>query len=146
MRRNVLVRSVQRLVPGAAVIDVAYMWVRHRSALLYAVGAFVALVVVAALAGFDQWPSRIGIGIAGAAVATSATTDYRVLAHTDRGLVLLVGGRVRQIARRVIRDLPADAEIEIVRDTMLTTDWTIDGIEYTVPKSSQRAVERMSAR
>lgn len=114
--------------------------------MLYAVAAFVALVVVAATAGFEQWPSRIGVGIAGAAIAVTATTDYRVLAHTDRGLVLLVGGRVRQVAKRVIRDLPADVTIEIVRDTMLTTDWKIEGVEYTVPKSSQRAVERIAAR
>lgn len=146
MRRNVLVRSVKRLLPDATVFDVAYVWVRHPSGLLYAAGAFIALVLVGMAVGFDEWPSRIGLGIAGGAVAMSATTEYRVLAHTDEGLVLLAGGRVRQVARRIIRVLPPDSRVEIVRDTMLTTDWTIGDTEYTVPKSSQRSIERIAAR
>jgi hypothetical protein len=146
MRRSILLHSVERLLePGEKLEDAAFMWARHRLGYAYAAGAFVALVIVAIASGFEPWPSRIVIGIAGATVALSATTNYRVLALTTSNLVVLDAGRLRQVARRVKRRLPRGAAVTIVRDTMITTDWLVDGAEYTVPKGSQRAMERIAA-
>jgi hypothetical protein len=146
MRRSFLLRSVERVLdPEERLEDAAFMWSRHRLGYVHAAASFVALVIVAIAAGFEPWPSRLVIGVAGAAVALTATTNYRVLALTSRNLVVLDGGRLRQVARRVKRRLPRDAAVRIVRDTMLTTDWLVDGVEYTVPKGSQRAMERIAA-
>lgn len=145
MRHQILLRSIQRfLEPDERLYDAAFMWSRHRLAYPYAVGAFVAMFVVATVAGFQQWPSRLAIAVVGGAVAITATTMYRVLAATSGGLVLLEGGRLRQVAKRRIRKLEPGAQVEIQRDTMITTDWKVGGTEYTVPKGSQRAMERIA--
>lgn len=147
MRRSILLRSVERLLePGEKLEDAAFMWARHRLGYAYAAGSFVALVIVAIAAGFEPWPSRVVIGIAGGALALTATTNYRVLASTTNNLVILEAGRLRQVARSVKRRLPREAAITIVRDTLITTDWLVDGVEYTVPKGYQRAMERIAAR
>lgn len=121
------------------------MWTRHRLGYVYALAAFVGLVLVAVMSGFQEWPSRLVIGVAGAALAMAATTNYRVLAQTDAGFVLLDGGRFRQVATRLVRRLPDDVNISVQRDTLITTDWIVGDREYTVPKSSQRAMERIAA-
>lgn len=146
MRRAVLRRSVMNLLdPGEAVGEAAFMWARHRAGYAIALGAWVVFTLVAVAAGFDEWPTRVVIGLAGGAVALTLTTDYRVLASTTNGLVLLDAGRVRQVARRLRRRLPPDTSIRLVRDTLITTDWEVDGVEYTVPKGSQRAMEVIAA-
>jgi hypothetical protein len=145
MRHGVLLRSIQGfLEPGERLYDAAFMWSRHRLAYAYAVGAFAGMLVVVTIAGFQQWPSRLAIAMVGGAVAITATTMYRVLASTSSGLVLLEGGRLRQVAKRRIRKLEPGAQVEIQRDTMITTDWRVGGTEYTVPKGSQRAMERIA--
>lgn len=146
MRRAVLRRSVMNLLPpGESVGEAAFMWARHRAGYAIALGAWAAFTVLAIAAGFEEWPTRLVIGLAGGAVTLTAMTDYRVLASTTNGLVLLDAGRVRQVARRLRRRLPPDASIRLVRDTLITTDWEVDGVEYTVPKGSQRAMETIAA-
>ncbi len=147
MRHSILLRSVQPFVePGERVYDAAFMWTRHRLAYPYAAAAFVGSLAVAIAAGFEQWPSRLAVAVLGAAVAITATTMYRVLAHTSDGLVLLEGGKIRQVAKRLLKRLDGSAKITMTRDTLITTDWLIDEVEYTVPKGSQKAIERIAAR
>lgn len=147
MRRAVLRRSVTRLLePDEALGEAALMWARHSSGYAYAAVAWVAFTLLAIVAGFDQWPARLVIGLAGAAIVLTGTTTYRVLASTSHGLVLFEAARVRQVARRISRRLPPEAEVRLVRDTLVTTDWVVDGTEYTVPKGSQRAMEAIAAR
>ena len=75
--------------------------------------------------------------------AFTATTDYRILALTSRGLVLLRAGRVRQVARSII-DRPARTiTIEPVGGNMLTVDWRIGDVVYTLTKNGQRSIERI---
>ncbi|MGI9609634.1 MAG: hypothetical protein ACR2NL_05000 [Acidimicrobiia bacterium] len=145
MRHNILLRSIQRfLEPGERLYDAAFMWSRHRLAYVYALAAFVGMLIVAIVAGFEQWPSRLAIAVMGGAVAMTATTMYRVLASTSKGLVLLEGGKLRQVAKRRIRTLDSDVVVEIQRDTLITTDWKVGDSEYTVPKGSQKAMERIA--
>lgn len=146
MRYNVLLRSVQRLLnPGEQLYGAAFMWQRHRLGYLYSIGAFVALTIIAIAAGFDDWLNRIVIGVAGASVALTATTLYRVLAATSEGLVLIEGGRIRHVGKTILRRLEPGITVEIKRDTLVTTDWNVDGTEYTVPKSSQQAMQQIAA-
>lgn len=145
MRHGILLRSIQGFLdPGERLYDAAFMWSRHRLAYVYAVAASVGLLVIAILAGFEQWPSRLAIAVMGGAVAFTATTMYRVLASTSEGLVLLEGGKLRQVAKRKIRRLDPGTPVTIQRDTLITTDWKIGDAEYTVPKGSQKAMERIA--
>ncbi len=121
------------------------MWSRHRLMVPYAVGAFIALVLVAIAVGVNPWPSRVAIGAAGAAVAAAATTTYRVLALTDSGLVLLGGSRVRHYATGLIRRLPPGVEIHRRGGNMLTSDWSVDGSLFTVLKRDDQALGSMYA-
>lgn len=146
MRYRVLLRSVQGLLdPGEQLYGAAFMWQRHRLGYVYSLAAFLGLLIVAIVAGFDEWPSRITIGLAGAAIALAATTMYRVLAATSEGLVLIEGGRVRHVGKSILRRMELSTPIEIQRDTLVTTDWKVDGVEYTVPKSSQQAMQQIAA-
>ncbi|MFW2383445.1 MAG: hypothetical protein ACN4GZ_16950, partial [Acidimicrobiales bacterium] len=58
---------------------------------------------------------------------------------------LLEGGKLRQVAKRRIRTLDPGVVVEIQRDTLITTDWKVGDYEYTVPKGSQKAMERIAA-
>ena len=120
------------------------MWVRHSFSYLYGAAAFVALVVVAIIAGFETWPLRLGIGAAGAGIALTATTDYRILALTSKGLVLLRAGRVRQVARRIIERPARTITMEPVGGTMISADWRIGEVVYTITKSGQHPIERIN--
>ena len=146
MRHAILIRSVRKYVgPDGNVLDAVYMWSRHRLMVPYAALAFLALVLVAAAAGIDPWPSRVAIGAAGAAVAAAATTEYRVLALTGTGLVLLRGSRVRHYATGVMTHLPAEFTPRREGGNMLTSDWMIDGSVYTVLKRDDQALASMAA-
>ena len=146
MRRNVLLRSVQRLLgPDEQLIEVALLWVRRPWSYLYGIVALAALLLVAIAVGFEQWTSRAAIAFAAAAIAVAATTDYRVLALTTEGLVLCRAGRVRQVARTIIDRPSRSIEMKPVGGTMITADWKIGTVEYTVTKSSQHAIERIRA-
>lgn len=145
MRRAVLLRSASRVLDGAAVPDAAYMWARHRWTMPFAVVVFGAVALLAPIAGVDDWPTRVVIGAAVAAVGVAATTEYRVIARTERGLVLLTASRIRQVATSVVGWLPADVELAPVGGTLLATDWQVGDRRYTVSRSSEQAMERMAA-
>jgi len=147
VRKKVLLRSVVRFLDeGTHVVDAAYMWQRHRLMIPFAIASFVGMVVVAEWAGWEEWATRIVIGLAAVAVAVAASTDYKVVAQTSDGVVLLRASRIRQTATAWLEKLPADVVIEPVGGTVLATDWAVAGSVYTVPKSSEQAISRIAAR
>lgn len=146
MRRDVLLRSVARLLAdGADVTDAAYMWRRHRWVVPFTAATFAAVVLLAENVGWTDWPTRIALGFAASAVAVAASTDYRVLAETASGPVLCKASRIRQAALSVLERVDADAPIEPVGGTVIATDWRVGDEIYTVPRSSEQAMQRIAA-
>lgn len=147
MRRAVLLRSVARFLDeGVELVDAAYMWTRHRWMVPYAVIAAVAVYFASEWAGFTETPTRVALGFAAGAIAVNATTEYRVLARTSRDVLLLKGSRIRQYATGVLDRLPGSVEIHAVGGTVIATDWQVGDRVYTVPKSSEQAIERIAHR
>ncbi len=120
------------------------MWNRHRWFVPYAAIVLAALVWLAPIAGVDDWPTRIVIGLAGAAVAVNATSSYRVLAETEEGMFMLRASRIRQVAIGRLKKLASDVTLEPVGGTVLATDWRVGDDVYTVARSSEQAMERMA--
>ncbi|MDH5373652.1 MAG: hypothetical protein OEX97_11985 [Acidimicrobiia bacterium] len=131
---------------GIHVVEAVYMWKRHRLMFPFSIVTFIGMVVVAEWAGWDEWATRIVIGLAAVAVAVAASTDYKVVALTSDGLFLLQASRIRQVATRMLEELPRDLMLEPVGGTILATDWKVAGSVYTVPKSSEQAMSRIAAR
>jgi len=147
VRKAYLFRSIARLLDdGTDVVEAVYMWRRHRLMFPFGIVSFVGMVVVAELGGWDEWATRIVIGLAAVAVAVAASTDYRVLAQTSDGLFLLQASRIRQVATRLLEKLPPETTIGPVGGTILAADWEVAGWVYTVPRSSEQAISRIAGR
>lgn len=145
MRRAVLLRSVQRVLGDAdKVRDAAYAWNRHRWIAIYSTAVFAAIVLLAPIGGIEQWPTRIVLGLAAVGVAVMATTEYHVVAETDTSLYVLKASRIRQVAIEVDERVETDAAFEPVGGTIIATDWQVGNHVYTVPKSSEQAMQRMA--
>jgi hypothetical protein len=129
---------------GTVVRDAAYMWTRHRWMVPYGGTVFAAVVLFAPIGGMEDWPTRIAIGAAAAGVAVTATTEYRVVAQTDDGVLLLKASKIRQVATELQEELPPDAAMEAVGGTMLAADWQVGAHRYTVSRSSEQAMNRMA--
>ena len=84
--------------------------------------------------------------LAAAAIAVAASTEYKVVAQTSDGLFLFQACRIRQAATGLLERLPSDATIKPVGGTVLAADWEVAGSVYTVPRSSERAISRISGR
>ncbi len=122
------------------------MWKRHRLMMPFGIVSFLGMLVVAEWAGWDEWATRIVLGLAAVAVAVAASTTYKVVAMTTDGLYLLQASRIRQVATQMLERLPADATIEPVGGTILAADWQVGTSVYTVPRSSEQAISRIAAR
>lgn len=147
MRRATLLRSVARFLDaGTELRDAAFMWTRHRWMIPYAVIAAIAVYVASQWAGFTETPTRVALAFAAGAIAVNATTDYRIIARTSRGLLMLRASRVRQYAVGVLEHLPATTTIEAVGGTVFATDWQVGEVVFTVPKSSESAIHRIAHR
>jgi hypothetical protein len=112
----------------------------------FGIVTFLGMVAVAEWAGWDEWATRIVIGLAGVAVAVAASTEYKVVAQTTDGLFLLQASRIRQAATRMLEKLPSDVTIEPVGGTILAADWAVAGSVYPVPRSSEQAISRIAGR
>lgn len=146
MRRAFLLRSVAKLLGGDTIVtDAAYMWSRHRWTVPYGAVVFALVVLFAPLVTIDDWATRIVIGFGATAVAVNATTEYRVLAETADGLLLLRASRIRQVATEVLARLDGSAPIDRVGGTVIAAEWQIDDRRYTVPRSSDEAMQRIAA-
>jgi hypothetical protein len=145
MRRAVLLRSVRGVLGEHVTVgEAAYVWNRHRWFMAYAMVVLALLVWLAPIAGIDDWPTRIVIGLAGSAIAVNASSNYRVLAETDEGMFLLRASRIRQVAIGEPEELPSNVVLEPVGGTLLATDWQVGDQVYTVARSSEQAMERMA--
>ncbi len=146
MRREVLWRSVRRLLdPDVDLLDVAYMWQRRRLMGTYALAAGMVCGGGAAVFGFPP-ASILAIALAAAAIAASAATDYRVLAVTGDGLVLMTGGRIRQVATGVIEHLPASTTVEKLSNNLVISDWRVGGERYSVLRRFESTMAAIAAR
>ena len=147
MRDGILHGSVRALIPeDERIVHVAHMWTRHPLTLVYGAAAFIGFLVLGFVLGIEQWSGRIGLAFAGAAVATMATTEYRILVQTGEGLVLLASSRIRQRATSIIGKLPKSAEVRAVGNNLVITDSNVDGHVYSVMKRHQAAMVAMSER
>ncbi len=135
---------MRHLDTAETLLDAAVLWRRHRLIVPYCLFAFAVVTGLAALAGFQAWTARVGLGFAAAGVAAMATTEYRVLARTSTGLLLLESSRMRQYAKRIIDRLPASTAIDMATSLMVMSEWIVDGDRYTVPKSSEQAMSRIA--
>ncbi len=144
MRRHFLLQSVQRLLrPDEAILEVVVMWQRHRLMLPFSVLAAVAMFAGATLVGFEEGPA-VGLAVATVGIAAASTTEHRVLAQTSRGLRLLRGSRIRQVAVELIGPLPDDTPIEMTGHRFVLSEWRVGDHDYTVPKSSEGAMTRIA--
>lgn len=122
------------------------LFTRHRWFWPYSVLAGIVIYVVASASGVDGGFNRALLGVCGLAIAGLATTDHWVLAETTGGLVLLRSSRIRQYARSVVSRLPSDASIDPVGSTVVTSDWRIEGVLYTLTKRWEPAMRRLAGR
>ena len=147
MRDRVLHNSVRAaLPPNERIMHVAHMWSRHRFMLPYAAVAFAAMVAFAIAVGVEQWGGRVGLGLAAAAVAAMAATEYRVLVLTTEGLVLFRSGKTRQKATELLERLPKSANVRPVGSNLVITDWSVGEKVYSVMKRHQNAMVAISQR
>lgn len=146
MRRNHLLRSVNRLLgPGQYSTHAAYLSSRHQWMMAFAAAAFLGLVGASAVAGFAEWSSRIGIGLAAAAVAVWATSEYRVVAATSQGTLLCRASRFRQVATGGVDHLAASVDFERTGSTMIFTEWRIGEQTFSVSKGHDRELAEIAA-
>jgi len=145
IRQTILVRSVQRLLGvDEQVSRVVVMFTRHRWFVPYSVVAGLALFVVASASGITSITNRLVLAACGLAIAGMATTNYWVLAETNNGLALCRSSRVRQYAKSLVRRLPADTDLTMVGSTVITSDWRVDGVMYTLTKRWEAPMRQLS--
>lgn len=145
LRQTILLRSVQQLLDAdEKVSSVVVMFTRHRWFVPYSVLSALALFVVASASGVTSMTNRLVLAACGLAIAGLATTNYWVLAETDRGFALCRSSRVRQYAKAIERRLPADTDLTMVGSTVVTSDWRIDGVMYTLTKRWESTMRRLA--
>ena len=118
---------------------------RHRWFLPYSIVSALLLYVVASLA-FPDTLNRLVLTACGAAIAGIATTNYRVLAETNEGLVLLRSSRVRQFAKEFLGRFEPGIDLEMVGSTVITSDWRVDDMQYTVTKRWEAMMRQVAMR
>jgi len=147
VRQSILLHSVQRLLdPDEEVRTAIMMSTRHRWFLPYAIAAGLALFAVASVSGIDSMLNRAVLAASGAAIAGMATTNHSVLAETNAGLVLCRSSRIRQYAKSITDRLPADTPLTMVGSTVITSDWNVDGVIYTMTKRWEASMRQLSMR
>lgn len=147
MRERVLENSVRALLsPDEKVRHIVHMWTRHRLVLPYIALAFAAMLALSFAIDVNQWGGRIGLGLAGGAVAAMATTEYRVLVLTSEDLVLMESSKVRQRATRILERLGPKTTVEPVGSNLVITDWSVGSRVFSVMKRHQNAITAISQR
>lgn len=145
LRRTILERSVAELLDDDESVGlVVMMTTRHRWFVPYAILSGAMIFLVATATGMESLLNRGVLAACGIAVAGMATTEHTVLAETDRGLVLLRSSRIRQYAKAVLRRLPADRTPTMVGSTVITSDWRVDGVIYTLTKRWEAAMREIA--
>jgi len=143
MRREILWGSARGLLDGEEILDVAYMWRRHRWAIPAGLVVGGAVALLAMIFGFST-ATGIGVGAAALAVLVSAATEYSVLAMTSRGLALMGGGRIRQVARPPVEWLPADTPVEKLVNNLVVSDWRVGDQRFSVLRRYESTMSAIS--
>ena len=148
MRREILWASVRRVLGAEMDIDdlddVAYMWHRQPRAVPIALLAGVFIGLLAPVFGFTV-TSSVAIGAVAVAVVTTAATEYRVLAITGRGLALMRGGRIRQVAKPPVEWLPDSIGVERVSSNLVISEWRIGDRRFSVLRRFESTMAAIAA-
>lgn len=145
MRRALLIRSAQELVgSGGVVSNAVYMWRRHDLWLVFTIATAVAVLLVGQLFDFEA-ANLAALAFLLAILAAGASTRYFVLAKTEQTIFLMTGSPIRRVARQVVKDDLTVSHITSAGNTLLATDWTVDGQVYTVPKSCEQDMQAIIA-
>lgn len=135
LRQQILVRSVQRLLPDdEQVTDVVVLWNRHRWFYPYCAAAGLVLFVLSLAIGIEGPVNQVALACCGIAVAAMSTTNYWILARTTAGFTLCRSSRIRQYAKELTSRLGRNPAISMAGSTVITSDWLVDGTEYTMTK------------
>ena len=146
MRQRNLLRSVQRLLDDEERVKAAsYGYARHRWTLAYALLAGGAMFFLVDLLGGYSVQSRVLLGAIAAAIAVAATTEYRIFASTTSGLLILKGSRFRLTATSVLKRVGEEIEFVPVGGNLVTVEWRIDGVIYSVPKRADSELAKVLA-
>lgn len=137
LRRRILVGSVNKLT-AERVVDVAPVFSRHRWFVPYVLTAAILLYVVAVGSGVADNVNRLVLAGCGAAVAGLATTRNWILVHTEAGRMLCRSSRIRQYATEVVTRFGPATRPEMLTNTVITSDWRVDGRVYTATKRSEQ--------
>lgn len=152
LRQNILVHSVQRLLNnGEQVHHVVLLSARHRLFVPYVAFSGIALFLFSTLIGIEGLMNRFVLGACAMAIAGMATTNYFVLAEigrptSDSSLVLFRSSRMRQYAKELIERLPPDAELTMTGSTVITSDWRVGSVIYTLTKRWEATMRELSMR
>lgn len=120
------------------------LWTRHRWSIPYMILSGAVLYAVATMTGVEAVATRVVIAGCAVAVAAMATTNYWALAATSEGLLLCRSSRIRQYAKKIEHWLDPDDEVEMRGSTVVTSDWRIAGIDYTVTKRAEASLRQLS--
>ena len=147
MRDSGLRRSVARLLgDNEKLVNVVYMSALHRLAVPFIGASAVVLVGLAIWLGFEEWPQRVSLGIAGGTIAAISTTEHRVLAHTSRGLVMLRSSRVRRRAVAIKARLNPSILIEAKGSNLVLTEYAVGPTHYFVSRRYQSDMNAIISR
>ncbi len=146
MRQRNLLRSVQRLLDdGEQIRAASYGYARHPWTIAYALAAGGAMFLLVGLLGGYSVQSRVLLGAIAAAIAVAATTEYRIFASTTKGLLILKGSRLRLAATSVLKRVDEETEFTPVGGNLITVEWRIDGVTYSVPKRADSQLAKVLA-
>lgn len=146
MRQRNLLRSVQRLLDdGEKVRAASYGYARHPWTIVYALAAGCAMFVLVGVLGGYTVQSRVLLGAIAAGIAVAATTEYRIFASTTSGLLILKGSRFRLTATSVLKRVGEEIEFVPVGGNLVTVEWRIDGVIYSVPKRADSELAKVLA-
>ena len=145
LRQRILVKSAQEAVGDESVDLAAYGWRRRRRATILSVIMGLMGVVAGAVLGLSMGLA-VALGLAVLMFASTATTEYRVLASSPSRLVLCRSSRIRQYAIEVVDELPRSTAVHPEGGTMLATDWRIGEMSLTISKSSEAMMATIGKR
>ncbi len=109
----------------------------------FVVASFILLTGVAAVSGFEGFILPAGFGVAGAAIAGTATTTYTIVVLTNQNLVLLRGSRIRVVANGPLERLPANTKVSRAGGSAFISNWLIGADSYNATKSHERELSAM---
>jgi len=117
-------------------VPTVVVWFAHRWVLPYSLGSGVAMAVLGVTVGLQN-PASVGaLALSGFAIASIATTEYRILSLVGSELVVMHSGRFRQVATSVLDRLSSGVRIERLGGNLVTSEWTVGDRMYSTYRRS----------